>query len=77
MRAVPTQDVSRPEESPEVLDADGRPTSLGGRIRLAFRADPTKGLVVLVLFLLGLSFLVAGIAVFWEELLNLVLDLFR
>lgn len=69
--------MSRDDRPPEVLDADGRPTSLRGRIRLAFRRDPTRGLVVVLLALFGLSFLVAGVVVFWSDIVGLLLDLLR
>lgn len=68
--------MSRDDRPSEVLDADGRPRSLRGRIRLAFRRDPTRGLVILLLALFGLSFLVAGVVVFWSDIVGFVLGPF-
>lgn len=55
---------------------DRRPPTLGEQVRIAFREDPTKGLYVLLLFLLGFGFLVAGVVVFWDQLLEWFLGLF-
>lgn len=68
--------MSRNDAPSEVLEADGRPTSLRGRIGLAFKRDPTKGLVVLLLALFGLSFLLAGVVVFWNDIVGLLIDFF-
>lgn len=68
--------VSRPDgQRAEVLDEENRPMSLAGRVRLAFRRDPTKGVVVLLLLLFGLSFLVAGIVVFWDDMVSSLVGL--
>lgn len=61
--------MSRDDDPGEVYDERGRPLSLGGRIRLAFRADPTKGAVVFLLLLFGVAFLLAGVVVFWSDIL--------
>lgn len=69
--------VSRPDDRrAEVLDENGQPLSMAGRVRLAFRRDPTKGAVVLLLLLFGVTFLVAGVVVFWNEIVSLFLNLF-
>lgn len=66
--------VSRPDDRrTEVLDEDGRPLSFAGRVRLAFRRDPTKGVVVLLLLLFGAAFLIAGVVVFWNDVVSLLL----
>lgn len=71
LRVVPRPDGQRAE----VLDEENRPVSLAGRVRLAFRRDPTKGVVVLLLLLFGLSFLVAGVVVFWDDLVSSLVGL--
>lgn len=56
---------------------DPRSLPFGSRLRLAFREDPTKGLVVLALFLFGLAFLVAFFVAFWPEISSGVAEALR
>lgn len=59
-----------------MVDEEEQPLSVADRIRLAFRRDPTKGVLVLLLLLFGVSFLVAGLVVFWNDIVSLLVGLF-
>lgn len=52
---------------------DYRSLSLGQKIRIAAREDPTKGAFIFLLLLLAFGFLVAFVVVFGGDLLRLLL----
>ncbi|GAB7094365.1 hypothetical protein JCM30237_15170 [Halolamina litorea] len=66
--------MSRSDERDRVGAWDDGMPSFRERLKLAIRQSPVRGVVVLLLLLLGLSFLVAGIVAFRDAIWAAVVD---
>jgi hypothetical protein len=60
--------VSRPDERNEERAWDDGAPTFGERLRLAVRQNPTRGLVIVALFLLSSVFLVGGLIEFRDPI---------